>query len=269
MDNKQKAIDLFTKHTNFKIDDIIKIKPVHKGYTNISFLFLLKNKKRYQVRLGLNNEIVNRSNELKMMKYLPYKYFLYMDENGNAIKEWITGFNPKFIFKKKKLITLLCSEIEKFHNTEYDANGLLVHDYFEYAKPEQINKYQDYFNKYKSIIEKMSKCKNVLSHNDINPWNMIYSRKLKQIILIDFEWSRINNEYFDVANFFRETNLSFKWLKFMASKLNLDYQTLKEMVFACCFFAYMWTFNVEQTKKLLNYRKTVEKKLKKIYCEIF
>ena len=268
MTNIQKAIQLFVSKTSYTEKDILKTKEIHKGYTNLSFVFYTSDKKRFQIRLGQNNEIVNRNNELNVIDLLPYKYYLYIGSNGDAIKEWIYGYNPRFIFNKKRNLKLLCNEIKMFHNIEYKNINILEHDYFEYLNDSIKNKYPDFYNEYIKIINEFKNEKKVLSHNDINPLNMLYSTQLKRIILIDFEWARINSEYFDVANFFRETNLNIKWLKFLANEMNFEFDKLKRFVFACTFFAYQWTFCVDETKKLLKYRKRVFKKVNKFYKQI-
>lgn len=262
---RERAKILFFQYSNYSENDILKIKEIHHGYTNLSFLFVTKDKKKFQIRLGQNNEIVNRDNEINIINLLPYNYYLYMDKKGNAIKEWLEGINPKFIFNKKRIIKLLSDEIIKLHKINIKDAKLIKHDYFEYYKQSFEKSFPQYCKKYKEILNKHKNLKQVLSHNDINPMNFLYNRKDKKIILIDFEWARINNEYFDVANFFRETNLSCKWLEFMCNKMSLDYEIMKEFVFVSTFFAYQWTYAIAETKKSLAYRDQVLKKTKKFY----
>lgn len=265
MSDKEKAISLLEKNTSYKREDILKIKEIHKGYTNLSFLFILKDKTKLQIRLGQNNKIVNRKNEITIINALPEKLFLYVDENGNAIKKWIIGYNPKFIFKKKKLLSLFCDEIKKLHALKINNLNILKHNYLEFFDEKIKNEYVVYSQKYFELINKYKDLPLIFSHNDTNPWNIIYSWKESKIYLIDFEWSRINNDYWDYVNFFRETSLNIKWLKYMCDYVNIDFNLAKEFLFICTFFALQWSFKVDETEKLLKYRKRVLKKLKKYW----
>lgn len=270
MNDKKIAINLFISKTNLNFKDIKKIKEIHLGYTNKSFLFILKNGNKYQVRLGKNNNIVDRSIESKISSILYKNIFLYIGSDGNAIKKWIDGYNPKFIFNKKKLLKKLIEAIHKLHSVQCYDLDIKKQDYLEFI--DDFTKKivsEKWINLYLSILEKHKGLKLVFSHNDINPLNMIYERKTKEIILIDYEWARLNNEYWDVANFFRETNLKIKWLKYMCSIYpDMDFNILLEFCFVCSFFAHLWSLKMTETKKIKNYRKRNLKKLNYFYSLI-
>lgn len=257
----KKAIDLFLSNTDYKKDDISKIKQIHHGFTNISFLFKTKDKQKYQVRIGGSNDIVNRKNEFNILSLIKDKNYLFIDKDGNAIKKWISGFTPKFIFNKKRLLKLLTLEIMKLHNINIEKSNVIKHDYFSFFN--QTFFFDEYDKKmYLKLVEKYKNLDLVLSHNDINPKNMIYDPKTKKITLIDFEWGRLNNMYWDIANFFRETNLNIKWLDYIISFYeNIDKETMYVFLYLCTNFAYQWTFGMNETKKILNYRKKIEQKM--------
>lgn len=259
------AIEIFVNNTKYLKQDIIKIKKLHKGYTNISFLFKTKDKNKFQVRLGHNNDIVDRKNELEIIKLLPYDYYCYIDEKGNAIKKWVDGKNPKLFINKKKVIDALLLEIIKIHSIDITNSNILVHDYEEFIDDFILQNYKIYINKYREILKKYNLEKLFFSHNDINVCNFLYNKKNSSVTLIDFEWSRINNQYWDYANFYRETNLKKKWLVYISKKTNLDFNVLFNYVFISMFYALMWTYKVDQTKKIIKYRKKVKKKIKKIF----
>lgn len=266
MNDINKAIELFLKHTNFENKDIHKIKNIHLGYTNKSFLFILKNKEKYQVRIAKNNDIIDRSVEQKILPFIKNNVFVYMDKQGNAIKKWINGYNPKFIFNKKKLFYELISSIMELHNTNINKIEIAKHDYFEYCDNSTKQLYPDWFKLYETLLKKYEGLDFVFSHNDINPLNMIYEKKTKKIILIDYEWSRINYRYFDLANFFRETNFKIKWLQFLCSLYKgLEFNILLDFCFICTYYAHLWSFKIEQSKKILKYRKKNLKRLNYFY----
>lgn len=269
MDDKKQAINLFVSKTQYQESDIKKTKEIHLGYTNKSFLFILKNKEKYQVRLGKNNDIVDRDIENKISSILYKNFFIYLDENGNAIKRWIEGYNPKFIINKKKMLTKLVRSIYKLHSLDKSTLNIKVQDYYEYTNQSIKTNYWEWFNLYSSILDKHKDLELVFSHNDINPLNMIYEKHSKEIILIDYEWARLNNRYWDLANFFRETNLKIKWLKYMTSIYpHLSYETLLEFCFVCTFFAHQWSFKMNQTRKLRKYQRRNLKRLKFFYSLI-
>lgn len=255
------AIKFFVNNSKFNEDDILKIKRIHKGYTNISFMFTLKTCEKFQIRISQNNKIVKRNNEFNVLSLIKNNDYLYFDEFGNAIKKWIYGRNPKFIFHKKKLLKALIYEIEDFHQIDPSPN-IIVHDYWEYYCNCIERQFPHYSLKYKELVQKYSKLPLVLSHNDINPLNVVYNKKNNKMTLIDFEWGRKNNQYWDYANFFKETNLNIKWIDYICfvSK-KLEKKILIDFLFISTFFAYQWTFHINNSKKIENYRKKILKKL--------
>lgn len=257
----EKAIDLFLLNTNYKRENILRIKQIHHGFTNISFLFKTNDKNKYQVRLGGSNDVVNRKNEFNILSTIKDNNYIFIDKDGNAIKKWINGYTPKFIFNKKKLLKLLTLEIIKLHDINIEKSKIIKHDYYSFFNQtiffDEIDK-----DMYLKLVKKYEKLDLVLSHNDINPKNMIYNPKTQKIILIDFEWGRLNNKYWDIANFFRETNLKIKWLNYMLSFCeDIDKSVMYEFLYLCTNFAYQWTFGMKETKKILNYRKKIKEKM--------
>lgn len=258
------AKKIFFNCLNYQKKDIKKIKQIHKGYTNISFLFVLKNKERYQVRISKNNNLVDRNNENKIIDFFLKDNFLFFDKNGNAVKKWIEGKNPKFIFNKRKIIDLLINEISNIHSLDFSNLNIVEHDYFIYWNNENILKFKKEYDKYCEILKKYNYLNKVFSHNDINKLNMLYDKKLKKIILIDFEWSRINYPYFDFVNFFVTSKLKLKWLKYICLKANLNYDIAIDFIFIILFFSLLWANSIKnQTKKIINFKKFIIKYLKK------
>jgi thiamine kinase-like enzyme len=107
-----------------------------------------------------------------------------------------------------------------------------------------------------------------LSHNDLSADNLLLTVK-KQIIFIDYEWSRLNNEYWDLANFIRETKLSNRNITFLATKSNLSLTILQDFIYICTNYAYQWTYMMPQTTKILQYRKQLNKQLNLYYNKFF
>jgi thiamine kinase-like enzyme len=103
----------------------------------------------------------------------------------------------------------------------------------------------------------------------LNSDNLLLS-KPKEIIFIDYEWGRLNNKYWDIANFIRESNLSLQAIKHILTyDKSLDKNILNDFIYICTNYAYQWTFNMKQTKKILMCRKINLAKLNKYYKLFF
>jgi thiamine kinase-like enzyme len=189
MDFKNKAIHLFVNHTKYRKQDIVKIKPIHNGYTNISFKFTTSDKQNYQIRIS-NTKNVDRANEKHILDLVKFPYFIYFDiKTGNAIKKWIDGKHPN-IFTEQFLKQLLI-EINHIHQIKI-IKPILKHDYFDCFKKAKLPEMHK--NKYLQLINKYKNLSLMLCHNDLNAENVLIDKK-QRLIFIDYEWGRLNNKY--------------------------------------------------------------------------
>lgn len=264
--NNNDAILFFIKNTSYERKDIKSVKEIHHGFTNKSFFLITIDNLKWQIRFAGLNEVVDRKNELEILKIIKDENVIYYDEIGNFIKKWINGRTLSLIFNKKNKLKLLCDKINNIHSISISENSkILVHDYFSY-----INNVENLDKKindtYISLVNKYSYLPKVLSHNDLSSKNILFNGK--EIIFIDFEWSRINDAYFDSANFIRENNISKKWITFIQKNLiNINAEILRDFIFITTCFAYQWTFVAKQDDKTIKYRKKCFKKMNKIYKE--
>lgn len=258
------AKDLFLKNTRYHQNQIVEIKKIHHGFTNESYLFIINDQNKFQVRLAGCNEIVSRENERLILNTINDTNYIYYDDKGNSIKKWIIGKHPNFLFNKKTILSLLSKEIKKLHSINVMNSKIIKHDYLEffnqsskYIKRKDLNIYIELINKYQNL-------ELVLSHNDINPHNMLYNKKNNKVYLIDYEWGRLNNKYWDIANFFRETNLNIKWLKYLVNEYgDLDINIMYDFLLITTLFALQWTYAMPQTDKIIKYRSILIKKINK------
>lgn len=260
--NKKNAIDFFLKKCpTFTRKDIKTISKIHSGYTNFSYKLTTKNNEIFQIRFSKENDLVDRSNEKKVIDLVDFrKYFLYLDENGNAIKKWISGDIVKSKNVDDKFIDLLLQEIDLLHQIKFD-NKILKHTYTNILNNQKISK--KYLNMYKKCLNILNDKKWVLSHNDLNLQNMIFNKN--KLIFIDYEWARINHPLWDIVNFMRETKLSKSMIERIISKLNIDYLMFNKMSYICLCFAQDWALSNKQTLKIIIYRFINFLKLKKSY----
>lgn len=262
--NSNDAILFFVKHTDYEKLDIRTIKEIHHGFTNKSFFLVTIDNLKWQIRFSGLNEVVDRKNELKVLKLIKDENIIYYDENGNFVKKWIDGKTLSLFFNKKKKIKLVCEKINKLHSIIIpDESEILIHDYFSYiSKTKNFDK--KIKDKYISLVKKYSNEKKVLSHNDLSKKNILFNGN--EVTFIDFEWSRINDKYFDVANFIRENNIKNKWIIFIQKNLdNINLNILKDFIFIATCFAYQWTFVANQDKKIIKYRKKCLKEMNRLY----
>ncbi len=251
------AQNLLKKVFEDKNGKVISMEDIHSGYTNISYLATFENGKKYQVRIPHRSDLINRANEHQIISLMGDQKFVYFDaRTGVAIKEWIEGTNPKiYSWKKWKHTDELFSLIKKIHQLKLPKENTF--------KPINFDVYNDnlyrldlkFQTKYLGIIDKYREDPTVVSHTDINALNIIIDNN-KKLHLIDYEWCGLASDYWDYANFIREARLwwyeSIDWKKYIA---NFNMQKLKNYIFVCSVFAYLWTWTMPQTNKIIKYRK--------------
>lgn len=255
-----KAIEIFRKV--FPSKNIVSIEKIHLGLTNISFKVLDNNNNLFQVRIGMNNEYVNRHNEKNILKNIKDKNYIYFDENsGNAIKKWISGDMLEDNQVDLSFLIKLNKKINKYHKKKIKY-PIITHNYFEFENTFQyINK--KFIDEYIDIINSHKNDKLVLSHNDLNPKNLIVNNK--KLYFIDFEWGRINYEWYDICNFIREVDIDIEIVKKFAKSIKKNFILLVKDIFACLCFALQWTYSVEQVNEIIEYRKIVHERMEYYY----
>lgn len=255
MDNKALAQQLFLNHlVQYSTNDIVEIKPIHQGFTNISFYLKTADNSEFQIRLGHNNNIVNRYNEEQVLLAIHDENYLYYDVvSGDAIKRWIDGDNiDSQTAESDSFLNKLLVKIDELHQTNITGYKILKHDYMVFFAHNDLE--EEYKNKYVELVNKLDKNNWVLSHNDLNALNILMDYD-KNLHFIDYEWSRINHPLWDIANFTREVNLPEKQIQYLVKKLKLDLKEFYEFLYICTCFAYQWTFYTMFSQKISEYRK--------------
>lgn len=206
-----------------------------QGFNNISYL-LKTSKKSYIVRVFKSNESVNISREFEFKtqkkaykKHLaPKPIFL---NNEFMVYEYLEGIH------KSKLsnidIKKFAKQIKKLHKIKLKAKTYdIKSDLKNYKEILQDNKSIKLIKESEKILKKLKKFKKelVLSHHDLNPKNIIF--KKNKIKIIDWEYSGINDKFFDLATICIEFKLNKKEEKsFLESYLEKvkvnDYLKLK------------------------------------------
>ena len=172
--------------------------------------------------------------------------FDFKIENNVTTREWIEG-EVKSKLKRKDRPNLI-DAIERFH--DLDKEGINVHDWNKYNH--NLNKigpsYARVFNKLKEEFKPNNSW--VVSHNDINLENMLFTNK--GIQLIDFEWSNINHPLFDYVqiDIVMQTNLK--------KDKSREYRKLTTLTLI---YFILWSFEFGNDRQVILWRKRYFAKL--------
>lgn len=260
--DKNQVYKLISK-IDLKPQDIQIIKKIHHGFTNQSFYIKTKTNKEFQVRIGDNNEIVNRKIENVLIhSFLKDQFLYYNVKNGDAIKKWIKGRDLKKDDLDEIVINRIIDQINLLHQTNLKDLHIEEHNYFVFLDQTLLE--EKHYQKYVELVKELKDKKDVLSHNDLNLKNILINEQ-KEIFFIDFEWARINYWWWDFANFIREVNLSKKLILLFCKKLNLPFLEMVKYLYICTNFAVQWSYKTTQSKKVLAYRTKTFKILEKYY----
>lgn len=264
-DIRTKALKIVAKV--FPKEDIknVNLKDIHDGYTNFSFLFTASDGKMYQIRIPHDNNIINRKLEHEILKKLNDTNFIYFDDKtGIAVKKWVEGKNPTWLTTRSRgFANRVFNLIKKIHEFKIQTKGISTIDYDLYND----NLYRldfIYQKKFLCLLDRRKDDPKVLNHSDLNPLNIL---KLKNggIYFIDFEWSCLNSDYWDYANYIRETNTHY-WVSDLRHYIkDFNHQLLKDYLFLSSVYAYLWTYAMPESPKLLKYRKQTLKQIKRYY----
>ncbi len=272
-----KATNLLKRVLKVKTKDIDSFRHQSNGYTNHSYVFRLKNKQRYVVRIGLVDKWLKRDNEINVLRIIKnhkslFNVLYFNPSNGDMVRPYIVGITPgKQTVYNKKFLKTFALTLKQLHsikvpkNTRILVNDFRVYSEFDhYLQPIYTQAFYQLLNKFEKSI------KLVFSHNDLSPWNMIYQAKTNQLTFIDFEWSRLNFPYVDLANFIKESDLyntpyEKYVLKCYDPKLKL--KTLHQFLYIAAYFSYVWTYSMFPYKHIVKYRNKMLKMLKSLYSE--
>ncbi|MDQ0513921.1 thiamine kinase-like enzyme [Mycoplasmoides fastidiosum] len=240
----------FIKHCKpkYKVEDIVECEKISLGYSNETYRIKTKNNKQYQVRFGMNNDIIFRDNERAILKLINDQTYVYYDlKTGNSIRHWFVGRNPVVTDIDIQFLKKLVDIIEQLHKTDLNHpaakkvrkhNNLCFEQYVdERLASEHWQKYLELTHTYKDL----PKC---LSHNDISLLNLIYNDQTQELELIDYEWGRINNYYWDYANFIREARLDLELAQWLAKLAKLEWEILADHIFLTTCFAVQWALSM-------------------------
>lgn len=252
------------------INDISKINNIQKfkkGYLNDNYLVNLKNQKKYVVRICKPNVLVNRNQEYDFMNAINItNQLIYYDLNtGNYIRNYyLDKINAK-PRKCYKYLHAIIKNIQRLHNCQINNQINQSYNFEMYVnlKQEQTD---CFFNLYKQIITNIKNGGNLkmyLSHNDLNPANILATKN--DINFIDYEFSCLNYDYFDYGYFFKEIFLKNKKLIKLSKQYHWDYQLMLSFIYLATYISYAWSKQMSQTNAIVKYQKKILKRLNYYY----
>lgn len=202
----------------------------HQGFSNINYL-LETSKKNYIIRV-FGSLHVNRKKEFK-----------------TAHKAYKKGIGAKQIYQDDSfMIYEFLEGIHKYKLQRKDIKNIAL----LLQKLHQIKTDKKLFNNQRN---------HVLCHHDLNPKNFIFSNEIK---LIDWEYARLNDRYFDLATVIVEFNLNNKEEKFFLnsyfkSSYNIDKKKIYYFKIKYSTLCKNWFTNqrdkIKYIKKLCEYNK--------------
>lgn len=243
----------------FKSEDIQKITKIVEGYSNNCFMIELKNQKKYFYREAIERIQTPRKQEAYIAKLVNDETIIWYDKiTGNMLRTWINGVT-NFEWHQPEIVKFV-EKVKKLHHLKYDKTKIIKHD--NYIKPGILNDIMA--KKYNELIIKYQNLPLFFCHNDLNPGNILLGEDNK-IHLFDYEWSRINSVYWDLANFSRETLNETQMLFLIKTYKNLDKAIFKDFLFITSCFALYWASLQDQNEeKITSYIKHLYQRLEVI-----
>lgn len=197
-------VDFFKRYKIFENETLQDISPLEfQGFSNTNYL-LTTSTNNYIIRVF--KEEMDRKFEFKMQLKAYKKGFapkpLLLDEkNSLMISHYQEGSHKKSHHKKD--IKTLAHVVQKIHKFKTYNKFHTLHKIFVATLRKNKN------SNIKQVLKNLVQFKKdyVLCHNDLNPKNIIYSSDIK---IIDWEFTGINDRYFELATLIVEHNFNKK-----------------------------------------------------------
>ncbi|MGB7401180.1 MAG: choline/ethanolamine kinase family protein [Arcobacter sp.] len=210
------TIQKLKQYKIFKDEILLSLKLLkNQGYCNINYK-LKTSKRTYLIRKFISNETVNinRKFEFEIQKKTYKKGIagkpLFLDKDKSfMVCEFLKGKHKKIISLQE--IKHLGKMVKKLHSIKSNVNP------YDFKRP--LNYYKKTLNNQeasKSIhickreLKSLKKHKKTLvtTHHDLNPKNILFHKK--SIKFIDWEYTGVNDSFFDLATLCFEFRLNKK-----------------------------------------------------------
>ncbi len=195
---------------NYKI-----FKKINDGETSEIFLgefngrkSIFKLTKRNNFNLIINEYLKSEVIENISKKNVTPNILFYEKKIGLLIYEYIEIESKNKIVKN---IQSIGEQLKKFHQIKFNKRTKTYKDqfnlYINKLNSESKNNYlKEAIELFNDLKMHENENENVFSHNDLNANNILMSKN--NIFFIDFEYSSINNKYFDISKIIDSLNLN-------------------------------------------------------------
>lgn len=202
---------------------IYKIETNNKSY----LLRVFKNKHKNLSERKIEFKIQNLANAYKLTS----KAHILDLENGFMLCDFVEGLHKEKLTNSQ--LNLLVKKLKKLHKIKFNQKPYsLKKDFIYYKNSLKDENSKKIINQSLKEIKKLEKQNflKVLCHHDINYKNILFSQN--ELKFIDWEFSCVNDLFFDLANVCIEFKLSKNQEKFLLKKYFLklnssDLQKLK------------------------------------------
>lgn len=246
-------------------NDIIDIKVIQAGLTNVSFKFSVKsNQYVYRHPGGTAGKLIDRHTELvaqNVAKNLGIDTsVIYMDPTGWKISHYVQNIVDCDFLKNEEQLDIGMEYLRKFHSAdikddikEFDdvLEGKKLMGIASSTKGNLFLEFQEIIKKIeclKELVDNESKkygFKKVLCHNDVYEPNYIATAD-KDLYLIDWEYAGLNDPANDIACIICRYDYSFETAdylleKFYGRKLNkIEHRHCISYIALCAFYWFCW-----------------------------
>ena len=199
----------------FKNQELLELKLLDtQGLCNTNYK-LKSCKKQYLIRVfkHTHNDKKRRKKEFKIQnkaskKDIASKAYILDEKNSLMICDFIEGSHKSNLSKQD--IKQLCKSLKKLHKVKSKQKPYdLKKDFKNYGKILKDKKSQNLVKQSLKELKKIKKFEfeSVLCHHDLNQQNILFCKDNK-VKFIDWEFSCVNDAYFDIANICIEFKLN-------------------------------------------------------------
>lgn len=238
MKNKH-LLNIIKNYSSFKNHDIISLELLpFQGYNNLIYLLKTSLGKYIVKKCGksLYNSACKKS-EYTIQKIvssisLCHEPIMFDEENSLLIYKFIEAKHKSSLNTTN--IKNLALKLKKLHSIKFDGQKFHIKGYF---KSHHIDK------GLKHALNQLRRYKRdfVLSHNDLNPKNILFANSVK---FIDWEYASLNDRYFDLAAICIEFKLSPKkqeiFIKLYFGSRKADFKKLQIFKIIYKYVCYTW-----------------------------
>ena len=258
-------------NSNFEVH-----KQIGDSETSETFIGNFKNKKSiFKLPKNQNHELIineylkNNIIEQIIKKNITTKFMYLEKKTGLVIYEYF-----EIESSRKELINIpkLGNQLRKLHQIKNNGKIKTFEDQINlYLRTTNIESHSKFYLESVELLNELKTCKheNVVSHNDLNLFNIMFNKQ--DIFFIDFEYLSINSRYCDLSKLISSLKMNeaeiIKLLNSYGIKnLNNDiYTKLKKWTLMNTYTEFLWADYINQEKSNYcnnEYLNNLKKKIK-------